>query len=97
MSERDERRDVPSRTTIEEWLNDLIKGKASREDAAYWASTWVERDELDWPDSGAWQAMKMLTAAHLKTQEGVYFHGPNEFREWLNKLRASPLPDTPRR
>lgn len=76
------------RTTLEQRLQQLIRGEISREDAAFWAGELVRTDATV-ETAAVWNALVAMSGADLISTDRPYLHGPADFQEWLRVLRDS--------
>lgn len=72
---------------------DLLNDKISHEDAANWAYSIIEQEELEnvifipFEDKKKiWPALKFLCEIDHKNKSGVYLHDKDEIRKESNKL-----------
>lgn len=78
----------PDRAEVRQRLLDLLGGRASREEVADWASTWVTQDDPAVEDPIVWNALRDLAGADLKVNPVDYLHGEVDFHEWLDQVEA---------
>lgn len=82
----------PDRAEVRQRLLDLVAGRASREEVATWASTWVIQDDPAVDDPIVWNALRDLAGADLKVNPVDYLHGEADFHEWLDRVEAGDEP-----
>lgn len=79
---------TPRRSDVRERLLDLLAGRASREEVAAWASTWVTQDDPAVEDPIVWNGLRDLAGADLKISPVDYLHSENDFHEWLDRVET---------
>lgn len=82
----------PGRAEVRQRLLDLLGGRASREDIADWASTWVTQGDPAIDDLLVWNALRELAGVDLKVNQIDYLHGEDDFHEWLDRVEAGDDP-----
>lgn len=87
-----------SREATVKILKGLADGDISREEAANWASRWVqlvEAADKDIDDHIVWDAIENLTAADLKTTDRPYLLGSEDFKNWYDEfVRKTEIDET---
>lgn len=78
----------PERAAVRERLLDLLAGRASREEVAAWASTWVIQEDPAVEDPVVWNALCDLVGADLKISPVDYLHGEDDIHEWLDRVET---------
>ena len=88
--------DLPARSEILSMLAALANG-VSPDEASKWAMTWLLADQTpgtnvqikDWL---VWDTITLLGGADVQVKPGSYLDRPDDFRDWLESLRAAPPP-----
>ena len=83
---------APDRAQVRLLLMDLLSGRATREDAATWASRWVTEDDPDVDDPIVWNALRDLAGADLKVSPVDYLHSDTDIHEWLDRVETGDPP-----
>lgn len=66
-----------------------MSGRATREEVADWASTWVTMDNPQVADSVVWAGLHHLAGADLLSSPGEYLHHDIDFHAWLDELERA--------
>jgi hypothetical protein len=74
-------------------IMDLIRGTATPEEVAAWASQWVMDDDNAVQDPAIWQALDALAGADLEVEPGELLHSDADFHTWLDELETSHASD----
>jgi len=69
-------------------LSDLINGVLTREAVSEWARPWGKAFESEAEDPAIQEALEKLYSADSPSTDRMYLFGPEDFEEWLRKLRA---------
>ena len=90
---------IPTRAQVEAVLLALVDGTIDPRDAAAWARPWA-RPEVDVIDVGVWNALLELEGADepldpdaADTPDRELLYEGEDFRAWLDDLRAIPPPE----
>ena len=79
----------PSRDQVREKLHDLLVGRASREEVADWASSWLREPVPTVDDPKVWESLKRLAGVDLRVNPVDYLHDESDFHLWLDELEDS--------
>ena len=79
----------PTRIEIEVKLTDLISGTITREAASEWARPWGNAYDSGLEDPAIREVLEKLYAADSPSTDRPYLFGPDDFADWLRKLRGS--------
>ncbi len=80
---------APSRSEVHDRLMQLLRGDVSREEVTKWANHWVAADDPEVEDRVVWKALGRLSAADLLISPTDYFHGEEDFQDWLDELDSA--------
>ena len=78
--------ELPSRDEVRQKLLDVLAGRATREDAASWADTWVIESDPDVNDFVVWRALKRLSGIDLRVNATDYLHSEADIHQWLDPV-----------
>jgi hypothetical protein len=77
----------PSRADVRDWLNALLSGAVTRNEASAFAWYWFEKDGID--DPIVWTAISDLLGAQTPTIDREWLYGESDFRSWLDRVEAA--------
>lgn len=77
---------LPKRELIILVLNNLINDVENRKNAADWAMSFVDNDDIELNDLNAWRVLKRIGSADLPASEGGYLYNIEDFISWKKEL-----------
>lgn len=80
---------IPTREVLRKRLTDLLTGRLTREEVANWAGEWVRQQAPAVEDFVAWEALRELAGADLRSSPMDYLHDESDFHAWLDRLEGA--------
>lgn len=79
----------PSRPEVHRVLLDVLASRVSREQAADWASSWVDAPEPGVNDPVVWEALADLVGVDLRVSPGDHLHTESDIHAWLDRVEGA--------
>ena len=79
----------PSRPEVHRVLLDVLASRVSREQAANWASAWVNAPEPGVDDPVVWEALTDLAGVDLRVSPVDYLHTESDIHAWLDRMEGA--------
>lgn len=76
----------PTRDEVLATMQSVIGGDTSREEAAQWASLWVNHEHDPVTDLVLWKALIQLCGVDLKDSPTSYLHSESDVDGWMSAL-----------
>lgn len=77
---------LPERATLIAILDNINDDIESRENAANWAASIINDDDVELNDLNVWRVLKKIGAVDLPAAEGGYLFNSEDFISWKNEL-----------